>query len=507
MSGCTRAEAGGGRPAVLPSIVALLQLPSTRLLAPALLLLVACSGPPVGGPSGPRDTGEAAPCAAWTYDVEPTRWSLAAGDSAGTFTRAERSVADCTNGLPATRLLDLTGDDRLDFVVHSDCDDPSVGAVTWRVWPAVDGGFGAEIAWELPAGADVGAFAEFRDAAECTDKVELPAFRLAHLDADRRIDLVITEACSDTTLASGAWRVYPNTGTGFDAGEVWPISPDYTPGAFSRPRDTRECNGALTNIPAWGVLDLDGDGPVDIVLTDTCDRTPTVESPTWSQIASDGSAFTPKSPWTVPSHLRAFALAYPGDCGSNLSPYFLLDVEGDGLPDLVVPQRCDSKGSEWTVHTNRGTGFAAIGELKDAPWSLNREVDQPEGLEPDCTRSRPAWVMDDADGDLDADLTVTASCTNSSVGDARWDLHDYTREGWSPSPVPINLPTGYTTGSFAGSGVGSSYACAGTLDRPAWVRRDLTGDGKPDLVVTQACADPSIGVDAWWVYEMLCLSE
>ncbi|MES2641413.1 MAG: hypothetical protein V4850_18115 [Myxococcota bacterium] len=476
-----------------------------RPVVPALLAsaLVACSGPtPGGGPPLP-DTGEDAVCAAWTFDVTPTHWALPAGASSGAFTRAERDVADCVDGLPATRLVDLTGDNRLDFVQLSDCDDPSVGAATWRVWPAVGAaegaGFGEEVAWQLP-GADPGAFAAFRDDAVCTDGVTLPAFRLEHLDDDGRLDLVVIEGCEDDALA-GAWRGYPNTGAGFGAAQLREIPTPYAPGSFGAPRETEQC-GDFGNAPAWGVVDLDGDGPVDIVLTDTCD-TPDVGSTYWAHLANDGATFAPGARWGVPPELRANRLGRALGCGLGNADYFLLDVEGDDRPDLVVPRRCGAEGSDWTVYTNEGTGFASVGAVRRAPWSLNLLVNQREHPAPECDLALPAWVMDDADGDGDADVTVTASCVDPAVGDARWDLHALTREGWSAA-APVALPTGYSTGSFAG-GTGDTPGCAGTANRPAWVRRDLDGDGAPELVVTEACADPSVGVDGWLVYRMTCI--
>lgn len=477
-----------------------------RPVVPALLALAlgACAGETGTGPGPLKDTGTEEPCAAWTYDVTPTRWALPAGVSTGVFARADRGVADCDQGLPTTGLLDLTGDGLPDFVMLSDCDDPAVGAATWRVWPGVAHGFGDELAWALPAGSDPGAFAAERSAADCTGDGDLPAFRLEHIDGDGLLDLVVTESCVDETLAAGAWHVYPNTGGGFGDGAVHTISAAYYPGAFVAPRDDSEC-GDFGERPAWGTEDLDGDGAVDLVLTATCDSA-TVGARHWSRLVDDGASFTAAEDWAIPPELGANRLERDlGACTIGLSDYFLLDVEGDGDPDLVVPRPCAAEGSDWTIYTNEGGGFASVGTVRRAPWSLNLFVNQRENPTPECTRSLPAWVLDDADGDGDADLTVTAGCLDPTVGSARWDLHAYTREGWSAA-APVALPTGYSTGSFAG-GTGDAPGCAGTANRPAWVRRDLDGDGTPDLVVTETCADPTVGVEGWLVYEMTCRGD
>ncbi|MDP2305914.1 MAG: hypothetical protein Q8P18_07780 [Pseudomonadota bacterium] len=482
-----------------------------RAAVPVLLALASlgCTGAEGSGRGQLPDRDAEAPCAGWTYDVAPARWVLPAGVSTGAFTRAERGAADCVEGLPATRLFDLTGDDRPDFVMLSDCDDPAVGASMWRVWPAVAGGFGDEIPWALPADSAPGAFGVLRSAADCSGEGDLPAFRLDRLDGDELMDLVVTESCADETLADGAWRVYPSTGVGFGPGVLRPITPSYDSGSFVTPGNEESC-GATENSPAWGAVDLDGDGPIDIVLTDTCD-TETVGLTHWARLANDGAAFSAAEPWGIPGELAADRLSRDlGACAIGMPDYFLLDVVGDDQPDLVVPHPCAAQGSDWTVYSNEGAGFASIGAVRRAPWSLNVLVNQRERTAPDCARSFPAWVLDDADGDQDADLTITASCTDLAVGNARWDLYAYTAspgggEGWSDA-APIALPTGYSTGSFAG-GTGETPGCAGTANRPAWVRRDLDGDGKPELVVTEACADPTIGTDAWLVYEMTCAAE
>lgn len=474
----------------------------STLLASAL---AACDGADGGGKNTLEDTAAGPACGAWTYDDTPTEWSLPPGSSTGAFTRTVRDAADCEGGLPATRLLDLTGDARPDLVQLSDCGDPAVGDTAWRVWPGVEGGFGDEIGWALPGGHGASAFAALRDAADCSGEGDLPASRLLDLDGDLRLDLVVTELCEDTTLA-GAWRVHLNTGAGFDAAEDWPISSAFSTGSFTAPRATKACDG-LEDRPAWGVTDIDGDGPVDILLVDECDDD-TAPRTAWQHLANDGAGFaTHAVAWAVPPDLQANALERSeADCAGGRPDYFLLDVAGDLRPDLVVPRPCTGQGSDWTVYENEGVGFAAVGSLRRAPWALNFTVDRPERQVPECASlGLPAWVMDDADGDRDADLTFTASCADPTVGDTRWDLHAGAAEGWSAA-TPIALPTGYSSGTFSG-GRGDTVGCGGSANRPAWDRRDLDGDGAPEIVVTEACDDAAVGTETWRVYTLRCLDR
>ncbi len=476
-----------------------------RSIVPLLLVppLAGCAGPDRAGRTASWDTGAAPSCDAWTFDRAPTTWALPAGAPPGAFARTTRDAPDCDAGLDALQLFDLTGDGRPDLVVLADCDDPAVGTTTWRVWPGAAGGFGDEVTWPLPDGYGAAAFGALRSAADCTGDGDLPAYRYDDLDGDGAIDLVVTESCADPTLAAGAWRVYANTGAGFGPGVLRPLSVDFSAGAFVAPRPEVSCVLESNGLPAWGVVDLDGDGPADIVLTDRC-RDDVVGVQRWDRLVNDGAAFSAAPvPWAIPPELQATTLSRDvGLCGAGLPDYFLLDLAGDSLPDLVVPRPCASTSSDWGVHANEGDGFAAASVLYTGPWSVNFLIDRPEQRSPNCAEGIHAWVLDDADGDGDTDLTFTADCEDVTVGDSHWAFYAGARGGWDDA-VPVPLPTGYARGSFLG-GRGDITGCGGSVNRPAWIRQDLDGDGVSEIVVTESCDDPSVGTTAWRVYGMVC---
>ncbi len=472
---------------------------SPGTLGAMLFLLAACVGP--GGPATPPellgDTGAAA-CAAWTYADETASWALPA--TAAGFTRAERLEPDCDAGAPATRLADLTGDGLPDLVQLSDCDDDTVGQVTWRVWPGEEAGFGDEIAWALPDGYAAGAFVgASRDDAACDDG-DLPAWRLADLDGDGRDDLVITESCADDTLADGAWLVFANTGLGFGAGVRRELGGGYSREAFVAPRSTAVC-AAGANRPAWGLVDIDGDGPLDLVITQSC-TVGEVGGTYWQVLDNDGSAFGAGTTWFVPPEVGATSLESPTNGCPAQMVHFLLDVEGDGRPDLVVPRPCEEEGSDWRVYTNKGTSYSLVDERRAAPLYLNFFVTARERMAPDCDVGAPAWVLDEVTGDGRVDLTMTANCLDATVGETRWDRWAATADGWTEH-APIALPDGYSPGTFLGS-AGSDPGCGGTASRPAWLRVDLDGNGVPELVVTEACDDPAVGAERWRVHALTC---
>jgi len=166
--------------------------------------------------------------------------------------------------------------------------------------------------------------------------------------------------------------------------------------------------------------------------------------------------------------------------------YQLLDLTGDGLPDLLVTSACDDANvgtTSWRVYPNQGSAFGA-------PLSFALPV---LSATPGCVAS----VAADVDGDLKADLVVTSLCTDVSVGTTRWLVYANDGSGFSATATPFALPQGYTNGSFPSLEVDTATCTAG---HPAYGFFDATKDGKPDLVVTTACDDVNVGVDHWRVY-------
>lgn len=473
-------------------------------------ILVCLLGACVGGggkdaPSKlPEDTGTVpTACASATYETAPGAWTLPGAPADGAFARAERADADCGAGLPATRLRDLTGDGRPDLVALTACDDAEVGRTRWRVWPGADGGFGEEIAWALPAGFDAGAFTDLSRAdVNCASTEDHPAFLLADLDGDGADDFVVTRACSDPSPDGGVWRVHRNTGAGFaaEAVERTPEGGAYTPGAFVAPRAAAACSTAL-NLPAWDLLDLDGDGPADIVVTQVC-ADASVGSDHWRVQRGSADGFAAAVEWPVPTAAGATSTAAEAsDCWTS-PVHFLADLDGDARPEMVAPVACGASGSDWTVWRNEGAGFAAVPDTPAGPLYLNFYVDRPERTTVDCAAGERAWTLADADADGWADLTLTGVCEDPAIGDTRWDHWRGSADGWVEH-VPIALPSGYSPGSFQGAG-SDAYGCGGSANRPAWVRADLDGDGTPEIVVTQACDDAAVGVAYWRVYPLAC---
>lgn len=165
---------------------------------------------------------------------------------------------------------------------------------------------------------------------------------LIDVDGDSRLDLV--------TSGGGVWNVYQNLGNGF-------ASDYYLLGAKAgRLRWSRDGNERL------GVYDMNGDGLPDQVevsgsapnqyLTVYYNRGQRIG--TWDPFAGQvyGTA------WAVPAALQVggLDLRHVDDGASEYVTRQLLDINGDGLPDLVdAPDRSPT----WNVALNRGNGFSS----------------------------------------------------------------------------------------------------------------------------------------------------
>jgi hypothetical protein len=202
-----------------------------------------------------------------------------------------------------------------------------------------------------------------------------------------------------------------------------------TPGQFMAPLNL--ATGAMTASVAIG--DLNGDGKPDIVAT------------SYDSNGNNGQVTiffqNPASPGTFMA-----GVSFPA--GAQPQSVRIADVNGDGLPDLVVANRGPG---------NDGTGTAGVSVI------LQNAASPGTFLAP-VTYSTPAGAIDVAVADLN--------------GDGKPDL---VVASLGPSPrgaVSVLLQSTTTAGTF---GTATSYAGYG---QPLSVAvADLNGDGHPDIAV------------------------
>ncbi|HTJ45361.1 MAG TPA: hypothetical protein VL463_24820, partial [Kofleriaceae bacterium] len=183
---------------------------------------------------------------------------------------------------------------------------------------------------------------------------------------------------------------------------------------------------------------------------------------------------------------RAFIDDHEDTCATVAPRFALVDLDGDRAEEVVVTSLCADGAvgtSEWRVGTSSWAlppGFAAR-----AFWGTSND---------DCNAG-PRYVLADLTGDLRPDLVVTSTCDQSTVGSDHWLVYANTGAGFASTAISWPLPSGFASRAFDHA---HSDAC-GTA-APIFALEDLDGDHRPDLVVTSACDQSSLGTDHWNVY-------
>ncbi len=290
--------------------------------------------------------------------------------------------------------------------------------------------------------------------------------------------------------------------------------------------------------PKYVVTDLDGDGLDDLVVVLTCSGTlagsdPDVGKTKWLVYRNVGTGFasTP-TVWSLPTgYAKGFFNGLTGDtyCDSTNGyarpKYAVTDLNGDGRPDLVVMLTCSGTlagtdanvgKTKWWVHWNTGTGFAATATDFALPTGYAKGFFNDVKGDTYCDSTngyaRPKYTLVDLTGSGKPQLVVMLTCsgtlagTDANVGKTKWWVHANTGTGFANTATDFALPTGYAKGFFNDL-AGDTY-CDSTngYARPKYTVVDLTGSGKPQLVVMLTCSGTLAGTDAnvgktkWWVH-------
>jgi hypothetical protein len=239
------------------------------------------------------------------------------------------------------------------------------------------------------------------------------------------------------------------------------------------------CSSATTDpgLTSDGGVTVDEDGnpiPTDDAPAPLCSGVPT-----------GFSAAPRKYSLPAPRCSTAFdALAKNGSLG-----YALLDLNGDRSVDLVVyDDSCSTEigRARWDVYAGGADGFAAA----PTPYALPA---------PRCSTSFDAlakagsvgYAMLDLTHDGRSDLVVFRDSCDESVGKDHWDVYVGGDAGFSAAPSRYSLPTARCNTKL--DALGKNGALGYTL-------ADLSGDGRPDLVVHRDDCDETIGRARWDVY-------
>jgi RHS repeat-associated protein len=236
------------------------------------------------------------------------------------------------------------------------------------------------------------------------------------------------------------------------------------------------------------LIDLDGDGVLDAVFND--------QGPVWSlwrgKLVGGKLAFDLDNliDWPAPSAMAKGSKVSGGtqpQYSYNRAQIMLLDVDGNGRPDLV---RHNPDIGEYVVHPNKGDGFPLSGNAGDRIFSLNASRDAFPFLSLSVTEDFvPPYTSFVENGqryacirptDYDHDGRVDfAACTNLQ-GPFGTPEVGYNRGDSVGPPIDINKDFDHASGFFEiviGETDGSN---------PVWNQRrgwiDLDGDGLEESI-------------------------
>jgi RHS repeat-associated protein len=273
--------------------------------------------------------------------------------------------------------VDLTGDGIPDFV--------DARTVPWTVYPGTYSsttgwGFGAAISWNADS---ITPYPVFVQRTRPNAVIGNPGSGndwtgsmvrqdLIDMNGDGRPDVVQTPNMDEPQVPSPTqWTVWLNTGQGFGPAHTF-----Y--GAFkalSFQADNSNENGMV-----YGTFDINGDGLPDQVMSQHY-RAGAGYTGGWTVCLNTGQATDDCSTWLVPAlgaqgqSLQWRNITKGNDAAGDAIDMHreFIDINGDGLPDVVDASGSSTNGGYWQVFLNRGDGFEQTALQWWAPSTLIRK--------------------------------------------------------------------------------------------------------------------------------------
>jgi hypothetical protein len=244
----------------------------------------------------------------------------------------------------------------------------------------------------------------------------------ADLNGDSEADLVLADPCNDSNCSNGSVSVLLGNGDG-----------------TFQPAVSYNSGGQSTIAVALG--DINGDGKVDVVVASNCDRNGDCSHGTVAVLLGNGDG------------TFQTAVSYNSD-GEYPQYAALADVNGDGKPDLLVPNACTSASD-----CANGSVSVLLGNGDGTFQSALSFSSSGEGAE--------SIAVADVNGDGKPDLLVANVC--ASANDC------------TSGSVSVLLGNG--DGAFQSA---LSYSSGGQSAVSIAVA-DINGDGRGDAVVANMC--------------------
>jgi hypothetical protein len=329
------------------------------------------------------------------YD-EPGTVSVLLGNGDGTFQTAV-TYSTGTGGASSVAIGDVNGDGKPDLVVAGGAVSVLLGNGDGTFQPAMTYGVGAN----------------------GTDSVAV-----ADVNGDGKPDVLAAIGCETEPCSEGGFSVLLGNGDGtFQAPLV------YNSGGY--------------NSLSIAVGDVNGDGALDVVVTNICrDYDHNCNPPGEAAVFLGNGNGTFQAPVVYSSG------------GAYASSVTISDLNGDGYPDLVISNECQSVNSKTLCDSAGGVSVL----LNNGNGTFQTAVSYNSGGD------YGVWgTVADVNGDGKPDLVVSNSCTLGSCG--------------STGQFGVLLGNGDGTFQAPFSFVWGSYGL--------FAIADVNGDGKPDLLVAR----------------------
>jgi hypothetical protein len=387
-------------------------------------------------------------------------------------------------GSQSWTLKDFNGDNKPDLVITAQLQGGQVTCFSpgnnqyWKVYLNTGAGFSASaINWELPNGGKISGGTSFgfihsEGTATSSENTGSQSWGLIDIDGDHKPDLVVTAQLQGgqvTCFSPGSsqyWKVYTNTGNGFNPSALnWSLPAGGRLSGGTTFGFNHVSNIALTadntGSQSWELLDLDGDNKPELIVTAQLQAgNVSCFSPGnnqyWKVYTNTGSSFSGSAVnWALPAggHISGgTTLGFTKLSGTAISSdntgsqsWAMISLDGQSKPSLVVTAQlqggnvsCFSPGNTpyWKVYANTGNqGFSNNpvhfnlplgGSLRSGQtYGYNRHADNASALDDTGSQS---WLLSDMNGDGSADLVVTAQLqggylsTFSPVSNQYWKV-------------------------------------------------------------------------------------
>jgi len=287
----------------------------------------------------------------------PARWSVPSGVSS--------SLYQVYSPYSFHSLIDLDGDGLVDLVDGLDDDASDIhggsGNPHWKLYRNEGEGFADRArSWSVPRGVSSSLY-----------QISSPHsfYAVLDLDGDGLADLVdgLDDDTSEVHKAGGkpVWKLYKNEGDGFSISAV----------DWSVPAISNRLYQLYSPNSFHALIDLDGDGLLDLVDSDDDDGGGAFDDggggQAWHVYLNEGDGFA-ASPvvWSLPDGVSSDLY----QVYSPLSFYTVLDIDGDGLPELIDAHDDDGGGTfgsagspAWRVYDNTGSGFSGTADSWPVP--------------------------------------------------------------------------------------------------------------------------------------------